>query len=65
MGSSFDHLVRLLDVRPVSTDDVNLFADVLEDPRDSLPQPSPVLDQFREDVEETFNNVKESRDHVK
>jgi hypothetical protein len=59
VGSSFDPLVRLLDVRRVSTDDVNLFADVLDELRDRLPQSSPVLDRLREDVEKFSDHVKQ------
>jgi SMC interacting uncharacterized protein involved in chromosome segregation len=58
-------VVLLLDVRRVSTDDVNLFADVLDDLRERLPQSSPALDQLREDVEKVSDHVKELRDHVK
>jgi len=52
-------VVGLLDVRLASTDDVNVFANVLDGLRDGLPQPSPVLDQLREDVEESSDRVKE------
>jgi hypothetical protein len=65
VGSSSGPLVHLLDVRRVSTDDVNLFADVLEGLRDGLPPPSPVLDKLREDLEESSHDVKEERDEVK
>jgi hypothetical protein len=44
VGSSFGPVVLLRDVRRVSTDDVNLFADVLDDLRDRPPQSSPALD---------------------
>ena len=65
VGSSFRPLVRVLDVRRVSTDDVNLFPDVLDGLRDRLPQSSPVLDQLREDVEKFSDHAKELRDDVK
>jgi hypothetical protein len=60
VGSSFDPLVRLLDVRLASTDDVNRCADVLEGLRDGLPRPSPVLDELRQDVDESSDHVKKS-----
>jgi hypothetical protein len=65
VGSSFGPVVLLLDVRRVSTDDVNLFADVLDDLRDRPPQSSPVLDQLREDVGRFSDHVKKLRADVK
>jgi hypothetical protein len=60
VGSSFGPLLPLLDGALASTDDVNLFADVLEGLRDGLSQPSPVLDELREDVEESSDHLEQS-----
>ena len=60
MGSSFAPVVRLLDARLASTDDVNLFSDVLDGLRHGTSQPSAVLDELREDVEESSDHLKES-----
>jgi hypothetical protein len=49
----------------VSTDDVNLFPDDLDDLRDRLPQSSPVVDRVRDDVEKLWDHLKQLRDHVK
>jgi methyl-accepting chemotaxis protein len=64
VASSFDLVVLLLDVRRVSTDDVNLFADALDGLRDRLPQSSPVLDRLREDVGNFSDHVEQSSDVV-
>jgi len=61
----FGRLVGLRDLRLAKAEVVNLFANVLDGLRDGLPQTSPVLDQLRDDVEETSLHVKQSRDHVK
>jgi hypothetical protein len=53
-------VLPLLDVRVAKTDDLNLFAPALEALRDGLPQPSPVLDELREDLEESSDHLKES-----
>ena len=65
MGSYFGRLVGFLDVRLAKADDVNVLANVLDRLRDGPSQPSPVLEQLRESVEESSDHVKESRDHVK
>ena len=63
--SSFGSLVGLLDVRLVKVDDVDVLADVFDGLGDGLPQPSPVLDELREDVEESSPHLKEFPDRVK
>ena len=65
VGPLLGRMVGLLDVRLVSTDDVNVFGNVLDRPGDGLPWPPPVLEQLGADVEESSDHVKESRDHVK
>jgi hypothetical protein len=64
VASSFARLPLLVDVRLVSTYDLSLFSSVKGDPRDGLPQLSPVLDELRKDREESFHHVKELRDDV-
>jgi hypothetical protein len=59
VGLSFGPLLPLLDVRSTSTDDLNLFAAVLESLRHDLPQPSPVRGELRDDLEESSHDVKE------
>jgi len=65
VGPLLGRMVGLLDVRLVSTDDVNVFGNVLDRPGDGLPWPPPVLEQLGADVEESSDHVEESRDHVK
>jgi hypothetical protein len=55
-------VLPLLDVRLVPTDDLSLFSAVLEDLRHGPPQPSLVVEELREDLEESFHCRKESRD---
>ena len=63
--SPFGPVVLLLDVRRVSTDDVDLFADGIDGPRDRLPHSSPVLDRLRENVGKFSDHLKQLRDDVK
>jgi hypothetical protein len=53
VGSSFAPLLLLLDVRLAKADVLESFPPVLEGLRDGLPPPSPVLDELREEREES------------
>jgi hypothetical protein len=64
VGSSFGLLVVLRDVRPVSTDDVNPFSPSLQGLRDRLSRPRPLLDELREDRDESSHYGKRFRDDV-
>jgi hypothetical protein len=64
VGSSSDPLVHLLDVRRVSTDDLDLFSPALAGLRDGLSRPCPLLDELREDRDESSHYRKKYRDDV-
>jgi hypothetical protein len=64
VGSSSDPLVPLLDVRRVSTDDLDLFSPALAGLRDGLSRPCPLLDELREDRDESSHYRKKYRDDV-
>ena len=52
------------DVRPVPTDDVNPFSPVLQGLGDRLSRPGPLLDELREDRDESSHCGKQFRDDV-
>jgi hypothetical protein len=64
VGSSFGLLLVLRDVRPVSTDDVNRFSPPLQGLRDRLSRPGPLLDELREDRDESSHYGENFRDDV-
>jgi hypothetical protein len=53
VGSSFDPLLLLLDVRPAKVDDLDLSSPALAGLRDRLSRSCPLLDEPRDDREES------------
>jgi hypothetical protein len=62
--SSFDLLVVLCDVRPVSTDDVKPSIPALQGLGDRLSRPRPLLDEPRDERDESSHDGKALRDDV-
>ena len=64
MGSPSGPLLPLLDVRRISTDDLNLVSPALAGFRDRLSRPCPLLDELRADRDESSHHGKKLRDDV-
>jgi hypothetical protein len=64
VGSCFDLVVAPRDVRAVSRDDVDPFSPALQGLRDRLSRPGPLLDELREDRDESSHHGKKFRDDV-
>ena len=64
MGSPSGPLLPLLDVRRISTDDLNLVSPALAGFRDRLSRPCPLLDELRADRDESPHYRKNFRDDV-
>jgi hypothetical protein len=62
VGSSFGLLVVLLDVRFVSTDDVNPLSPARQGLRDRVSRRTPILDELRDDRDESSHYGNEFRD---